>query len=158
IAEAIGEDHALSKALGRIGKRTVIVSRVVTQAVGARRIKDVWSRQLRWAVCRRVEEPLAFYAEPFTSALLAAIAGGIGAPVFGLQAVPVMVGTILLWVVVEISLAAAKGWPLSWRSPLATLCYLVMFPLLWLQALLTRRIFWGGTAIELGAKQSGARQ
>jgi hypothetical protein len=63
-----------------------------------------------------------------------------------------MAGTILIWVAVEISLTAAKGWPLSWRSPLATLCYLVMFPLLWLQALLTRRIFWGGSAIELRAK------
>lgn len=152
IADAIGEDHALSKTLGRIGKKTVITGRVVKQAIGARRIKDVWSRQLRWAVCRRIEEPLAFYAEPFTSALLTAMAGGIGAPVFNLQAMPVMAGTILIWIAVEISLTAAKGWPLSWRSPLATLCYLGMFPLLWLQALLTRRIFWGGTAIELRAK------
>lgn len=152
IADAIGEDHALSKTLGRIGKKTVITGRVAKQAIGARRIKDVWNRQLRWAVCRRIEEPLAFYVEPFTSALLTAIAGGVGAPVFNLQVAPVMAGTILIWVAVEISLTAAKGWPLSWRSPLATLCYLVMFPLLWLQALLTRRIFWGGTAIELRAK------
>lgn len=152
IAEAVGEDHALSKALGRAGKRTVIAGHVVKQAIGRRRIEDVWNRQLRWAVCRRVEEPLAFYAEPFTSALLSAIAGGIGASVFNFQAAPVMAGTVLIWVAVEISLTAVKGWPLSWRSPLATLCHLGMFPLLWLQALLTRRIFWGDTPIELRAK------
>lgn len=152
IANAIGEDHALSKALAADGKRSVIIGHVVRQAIGERRFRDVWARQLRWAVCRRIEEPLAFHAELLTSALVTATAGAAGAAFFGLPAAAVFAGTLVVWITAETALAAIKGWPLSWRSPFAALFRLGLFPALWLQARFTRRIFWGNTPIELRAR------
>ncbi len=157
LATAIGEDHAISKMLAAIGRKTII-SGAVEQILGARKLSDIWSRQLRWAVCRRVEAPAIFYAELFTSAFVAALSGAAGAAVLGLSPLAIFAGTIGVWIAVDLLLAAAKGWPCTWRSPLAALCFIFAFPLIWLQARFTRRLFWGDVAfvIERPAKSAGA--
>lgn len=52
VADAVGEDHAISKMLAVIGRKTAIAG-AVEQILGHRQFSDVWNRQLRWAVCRR---------------------------------------------------------------------------------------------------------
>lgn len=148
IADAVGEDHAISKMLAAIGRKTVIAG-TVEQIAGHRRFSDVWNRQLRWAVCRRCEAPAIFYAEFFASPLIAAFAGAAGAAVIGIPAATIFIVTLASAIAAETLLAAVKGWPLSWRSPFATLCYLVLFPLLWIQARLARKIFWGNVSLAV---------
>jgi ceramide glucosyltransferase len=157
LTTAVGEDHAISKMLAAIGRKTVIVG-AVEQLLGARTLSDVWGRQLRWAVCRRVEAPAIFYAELFTSAFVAALSGAAGAAVLRLSPFAIFAGTIGIWIAVDLLLAAAKGWPCTWRSPLAALCFIFAFPLIWLQARFTRRVVWGNIAfvIEPPAKSAGA--
>ncbi len=149
LAETIAEDHALSKALGRIGLKTVIAASIVRQVVGRRKFTDVWARQLRWLVCRRIEEPMAYYAEPFIGAFFTTGAGAIGATFFGLHAWLLAATTILLWVAAEISFIAIKGLGLSWQSPFAIICSELMLPILWLHARISHKISWGGQPREI---------
>jgi ceramide glucosyltransferase len=157
IARAAGEDHAISKMLAGIGRKTVIAG-TVEQIIGTRNLSGVWNRQLRWAVCRRCEEPAIFYAELGFSPLVASLAGAAGAATFGAAPAVVFGGTVAAWVAADCLLSAAKGWPLSWRSPFAALCFIFVFPLIWLQARFVRRIFWGGVsfAVKHPAKNAGA--
>jgi len=148
IARSIGEDHAIAKMLSGIGRKTIL-SGTVEQIIGRRRISDCWRRQLRWAVCRRCETPLVFHAELAASPLAAALAGAGGANMIGISASSVFLGTIAVWIAADMLLAALKGWPVSWRSPLASLCFIIGFPLLWLQARLASRISWGGASFPI---------
>ncbi len=155
IASAIGEDHALSKMLNRIGRKTVITKDVVKQEIGARCLSDVWNRQFRWSVCRRVEEPAAFYSEPLASAVFSAAMGAIGAPVFGLNTLTIVAGTIALWIAAEIFLVSIKGWNLSWKLPFAVFSSMCIFPIIWMQALFARRMSWGSVSLDIrGPMQS----
>jgi len=157
IAQAVGEDHAISKMLADIGRETVIAG-TVEQVTGRRNFSEVWNRQLRWAVCRRCEEPAIFYAELGFSPFIASLAGAAGAAVVGATPATVFGGTIAAWIAADCLLSAVKGWPLSWRSPFAALCFIFGFPLIWLQARFVRRIFWGNVsfAVERPAKDAGA--
>ncbi|HVT54738.1 MAG TPA: glycosyltransferase [Xanthobacteraceae bacterium] len=148
IARATGEDHAISKMLAAIGRRTLIAGDV-KQTIGKRRFLDFWNRQVRWAVCRRVEAPAIFYAELFVSAFFAALAGAAGAGVMGLSAGATFAGTIAVFILTDHLLAMPKGWPLSWRSPFAVLCFIALFPLIWLRARFARRVIWGGVAFTI---------
>ena len=69
ISHSVGEDHALSKALARIGLKTLFADETVDQIAGAKTFRAVWARQSRWMMVRRQEEPLAFILEPFFSGL-----------------------------------------------------------------------------------------
>ena len=75
MAESVADDHALAKAMARIGLATRCASVPVWQAVGRRDMADVWTRHRRWAICRRIEEPLAFHAEPWLGAAMAVPVG-----------------------------------------------------------------------------------
>jgi ceramide glucosyltransferase len=153
IATAVADDHALARLLGGQGLRTVFAAETVDQALGGRSLAQIWRRHLRWAICRRLEEPLAFFAEPLTGLLAACVAGCGVAYVLDLPAALLLAATIVLWPLVETALAALKGWPLAWTTPLAILARELAMPLLWLNALLARRIAWGSASISIPARR-----
>jgi ceramide glucosyltransferase len=153
IAQATGEDHAISKMLAAIGRRTLI-SGEVQQTIGRRRFRDVWNRQVRWAVCRRIEAPAIYYAELIVSAFVTALAGAASASIIGVPGVEIFAGTIIAFAAVDVLLAKLKGWPLSSRSPLAALCFCCLFPLIWLRSRFVRQIVWGDVAFTI--KRSSA--
>jgi ceramide glucosyltransferase len=142
MAASIADDHALAKAMQRIGLGTVMTAATVTQIVGRRQARDVWRRHHRWALCRRTEEPLAFAVEPFAGAAFASIAAGLAAPALDLHPIVAALSTITAWVVAECSLAAAKGWPLSSWTPPAILVREALLPALWVTALVSGRVRW----------------
>lgn len=150
ISDAVGEDHAISKMLAAIGRKTQIAG-TVEQIIGMRNWQDVWRRQLRWAICRRYEAPVIFTIELCVCPLVTALAGTIGASAIGYSAGGVFLGTIALWIAAGAGVARAKGWPYSWRAPFAELLWIVCFPLLWVQACFTREIAWGDVSFPLPA-------
>jgi ceramide glucosyltransferase len=152
IAWAIGEDHALSQALSRIGLRTVIAGEEVTQVLGRRRLADVWNRQLRWMVWRRQAEPWTFYVEPFGGALFTILAGAVGAGALGAPATAVAGATLALWLALELVLVAGKGWRRSWRSVPAAVCREALMVALWIRAWTVRTIYWGDLPFEVGRR------
>jgi ceramide glucosyltransferase len=149
IARSFGDDHELAKALSRIGLRTVYAPGIVHQPLGRRSLREVCDRQQRWMVIRRMEEPLAFAAEPFTSCLSAALAGAAGAPLLALPAWLVFAATVAGWLTLESLVVAAKGWGWSWRFPLAGFCRELIIPVLWSTALFARRVRWAGLPFEV---------
>ena len=60
-----------------------LVNQPFQQPLGARRLKDVWSRQIRWARLRRATFPLHFAPEILTTSLLTIGAAAFAAPEFG---------------------------------------------------------------------------
>jgi ceramide glucosyltransferase len=144
MSASIADDHALAKAMRRIGLGTVMTAATVTQIVGRRQARDVWRRHHRWALCRRREEPLAFAAEPFAGAAFASIAAGLAAPALDLHPQVAALSTVMAWVVAECSLAAAKGWPLSCWTPLAILLREALLPALSITVLASGHARWRG--------------
>ncbi|MFC2253362.1 glycosyltransferase [Labrys portucalensis] len=152
ILRAVADDHALAKLLQAKGLRPVFAAATVDQDLGARRPGEIWQRHLRWAICRRLEEPLAFAAEPLTGLPAACLAALAGAALFGLPAIPLLALTILLWPAAECVLAWRKSWPLSPAMPLAVLAREALMPVLWLNALAARRLAWGTATIALSGR------
>ena len=81
----IAEDAAATKLIRAQGLDAHLVSRPFQQPLGKRRLKDVWSRQLRWARLRRATFPLQFLPEVLTTGLLTIGAAAFAAPEFGLS-------------------------------------------------------------------------
>jgi ceramide glucosyltransferase len=149
IARSFGDDHELAKALARIGLRTVYGADVIRQPLGRRSLREVCDRQQRWMVIRRMEEPLAFAAEPFTCCLFGALAGATGAQLLALPPWLIAAATVAGWLALESLVVAAKGWGWSWRFPLAGLCRELMIPVLWSRAMFARRVRWAGLPFEV---------
>ena len=144
IAPAVADDHAISKAMAGLGLRTAFTASAVDQPLGHRDLQPVWQRHLRWALCRRTAEPLAFWLEPFTGLAAACLA------VWLAFAGPVLLAlTLLAWLTVETALALAKGWPVGPLLLPAILLREALLPVLWIAALLTRRIVWGDQAVPI---------
>jgi ceramide glucosyltransferase len=62
----IAEDAAATKLIRTQGFNAHLVDRPFQQPLGKRRLRDVWSRQLRWARLRRVTFPFFFAPEILT--------------------------------------------------------------------------------------------
>jgi len=146
VAPAVADDHAISKTLAGLGLRTVFTAETVDQGLGRRATASVWGRHLRWALCRRTTEPLAFWLEPMTGLAAACLAAWLA---FASSAL--LAATLLAWVVVEIGLALAKGWPAGPLSLPAILLREALLPVLWLAALGTRTIAWGEQAVPVSS-------
>jgi ceramide glucosyltransferase len=142
MSASIADDHALAKAMRRIALGTGMTAGTVTQIAGRGEAKDVWRRHHRWALCRRREEPLVFAVEPFAGAAFASIAAALAAPALGLHPLVAALSTIMAWLVAECSLAAAKGWPLSYSTVPAIIVRELLLPALWARALASGRARW----------------
>ena len=149
LAAEIAEDAAATKLIRAQGFNAHLVDRPFQQPLGKRRLRDVWSRQLRWARLRRVTFPFFFAPEVLTTSLLTFIAAGVAAPEFGADPA---VGAVLAAVFcygAEAILAFAAGWPLSWRSPAAWLTRDVLLPFLWAGGWSGRNVTWRGNAMDV---------
>ena len=159
----IAEDAAATKLVHAQGFDAHLVSQPFQQPLGARRMRDVWSRQVRWARLRRATFPLHFVPEILTTSLLTVVAAGFAAPDFGLSVWASVALAALWWYAAEALLALGAGWPLGWRSPLAWMVRDLLLPLLWAQAWNRDRFVWRGNAMSvdetaLGEAASGPPQ
>ena len=81
----IAEDAAATKLIRAQGFNAHLVDRPFQQPLGQRRLRDVWSRQLRWARLRRATFPFFFAPEILTTSLLTLVAAAVAAPEFGMN-------------------------------------------------------------------------
>jgi len=150
MAGGVCEDAALAAAIRRAGLAVRIASEPAWHPVGRRRFRDLWQRHLRWQCCRKYYALPLFVFEPAVSPSATAVIGGIWWGWFtGLPVVPLVVGHLAAWLVVEGSYARAQGWHLSWLSPIAWLVREAMIPALWLRATVARSLIWRGQRIDL---------
>jgi ceramide glucosyltransferase len=145
----IAEDAAATKVINAQGLSAHLVDEPFQQPLGRRRLRDVWSRQLRWARLRRVTFPLFFAPEILTTSLFTVAAAGVAAPALGVSAALAVAVTAIFWYGAEATLAFAAGWPLSWRTPFAWIARDLMLPGLFAQAWTGDNVVWRGNAMNV---------
>ena len=145
----IAEDAASTKLIHAQGLDAHLADQPFQQPLGARKLKDVWSRQLRWARLRRVTFPLHFVPEILTTGLLMIGAAAFAAPEFGASAWASVALAALFWYALEALLASVAGWPLSWRSLPAWIVRDLLLPILWSEAWASDRFVWHGNSMSV---------
>ncbi len=149
LGDEIAEDAASTKMIRAQGFDAHLVNEPFQQPLGARRLKDVWARQVRWARLRRATFPLHFAPEILTTSLVMIVAAAFAAPEFGLSPWVSALLAALFWYAIEGMLAVVAGWPLSWRSPPAWIARDVLLPALWGQAWMGDNFVWRGKAMSV---------
>jgi ceramide glucosyltransferase len=145
----IAEDAASTKLIHAQGLDAHLVDQPFQQPLGARRLKDVWSRQLRWARLRRATFPLHFAPEILTTGLVTIVAAAFAAHEFGIDPWASAALAALFWYALEALLAAVAGWPLSWRSLPAWILRDLLLPVLWSEGWAGDSFVWRGNAMTV---------
>jgi ceramide glucosyltransferase len=144
----IAEDAASTKLVHRADLRAHLASPPSQQPLGARRLRDVWARQVRWARLRRATFPLYFAPEIVTSSLLTLAAAAIGGEELGVSAPAALTLAAAIWYGAEAALAVAASWPLAWPSPAAWMARDALLPVLWLSGWANARFVWRGNVMS----------
>ena len=152
LAAEIAEDAAATKLVRRLGRKVHLVAAPFEQPLGPRSMREIKSRQARWARLRRVTFPAFFAPEillgavaPLVLALAAAAIGGTslaGAAAFVLVAVYLP----------ELLLAHAKNWHVSALSLPAMMARDLMMPAVWLRSWLGGPTEWRGNTMTIGTR------
>jgi ceramide glucosyltransferase len=145
----IAEDAAATKLVHRAGLRAHLVSHPFQQPLGARRWRDVWARQVRWARLRRATFAPYYAPELLTSSLYTLIAAAIAAPELGLDAPLAVILAALVWYGAEAALALLAGWPLGWASAPSWIARDLSLPLLWIQGWSRQQFVWRGNVMSV---------
>jgi len=154
LACELAEDAAATKLVGSQGLRVRVVARPFGQPLGRRTLAEVWQRQIRWARLRRDTFKLFFAVEIFAGAIPPLLAAMLVASTMDWPVVGVTAPLACLWYLLEMALAHAAGWHLSWRSlPLCVLRDLLL-PVLWLAAWIGNEFVWRGNAMRVSQRSS----
>lgn len=154
LARELAEDAAATKLVGSQGLRVRVVARPFGQPLGRRTLAEVWQRQIRWARLRRDTFKLFFAVEIFAGAIPPLLAAMLVASTMDWPVVGVTAALACLWYLLEMALAHAAGWHLSWRSlPLCVLRDLLL-PVLWLAAWIGNEFVWRGNAMRVSQRSS----
>ena len=150
LAAEPAEDAASTKMVRALGLR-VRLAPPSPQPLGARDVREVWGRQLRWARLRRATFPLEFFPEILAgtvlpSAVVVAACVALEAPVF-----PWLIGYIAVWYGAELALAAGCRWPLAAATLPALVMRDLLLPVLWVGAFTGSSFTWQGNAMKVEA-------
>ena len=156
MAHTVGEDSAFSKGMAKLGLKTVFAHRAVQQEIGLRTLREIYDRQMRWSVIRRVEEPLSFPLEPLSSPLPAALAAAIAAPLVAQPAWFALLATLGLWCMAEMAVSRWKGWGLSVWMPAAFLGRELLSLFVWCRAWTTNQVAWANHRFDVNGGQGGS--
>jgi len=147
LARELAEDAAATKVVRAQGLRVRLVDAPFGQPLGARRLADVWNRQVRWARLRRASFQGLFVGEVLSSALAPAACCAFLAWAADVSIAPALAAFLAVWYAAECLLARAAGWHVSALSPLAFVLRDLMLPAVWLSG--WRAAFvWRGNAMR----------
>jgi ceramide glucosyltransferase len=143
------EDGAATRLVRSAGKKIRLTRRPFEQPLGHRRFRDVWQRNLRWALQRRYCYPVVFAIEPLMTGIPTLVAAAVAAAYWALPVLPLTIGTAILWYGSEAVLARLAGWPWSLRSVLAAIVRDGLAVGVWVGAWLGSRYVWRGQSVDL---------
>jgi ceramide glucosyltransferase len=154
LSAEIAEDAAATKLVRRTGRHVHLANSPFEQPLGARRFKDIWTRQIRWARLRRVTFPTMYAPEVFIGGLMPALAAAVAAGSAGYNPAIAGFAVLALNYLPEVMLAASKGWHVSWTQPIAMLVRDVLQPASWLRGWLPGKILWHGQVMNIRTKST----
>jgi ceramide glucosyltransferase len=142
----MAEDASATVAIRGLGLKVSLPRLPFAQPVGAKSMRQVWTRQLRWSRLRRDAFPMLFLGEIANGAVLttvlAAIAiAGQGAPLW------LMLPWLALWYGAEVLLMRRAGWPAAMRDILALPLRDGMLLAIWAATLRPGSVEWRGTVV-----------
>lgn len=146
----LADEVATTRMVRGAGLRVILAPRPFPQPIGARTLRQVWDRHVRWATVRREGVPAIYALEPLNGAVLP-LAAALGA--CALSGAPVaLAGALagamaLVWYGAEWGLARAAGWPSGWRDVAAMPLRDAMLPAIWAAGLMQRRVTWHGEVV-----------
>jgi len=149
LAEGPCEDNALSKALKRQGRITLLPVPAMRR-IGRRNWREIGQRHLRWTNCAKCHDPILFALEPLTGGLCFNLLGAFA--LAGLLSVSWWSGLALslaIWYGAEAMLHLFCYWPMSVKTPIAWVLRDLLHPLIAMLALFTRRVMWRGAPVEM---------
>ncbi len=147
LADEPAEDAALTRIVRHQGLDVRLSSPGFPQPLGARKGREVWSRQVRWARLRRATFPLLYAPEIFLGFVPAAIALSIAAYGNDWAIAKSLTALFIAWYGVESLLAAVAGWPLSFRVLAASVLRDLLMPALWCAAWAGDDFTWHGSQL-----------
>jgi ceramide glucosyltransferase len=150
LAAEIAEDAASTKLVRAAGRHVHLVHAPFEQPLGRRSLREIWSRQFRWARLRRVTFPLFFFPEIAAGAVVPFLLGAWWAYSAGYSIVAVALAIAVPWYGAEALLSRRMGWPLSWRFPVAAIARDLIIPAMWSAAWIARDVVWRGNAMSIG--------
>ena len=148
LAAEPAEDAATTKMVRRLGLR-VRLAPPSPQPLGARKIREVWSRQLRWARLRRATFPVEFLPEILSGMLVPALTTAAAAASLGWPVTESLLAYLVVWYAAEVLTAAGCRWPVGWLTPAALLVRDLLAPAVWIGAFTGRSFTWKGTAMQV---------
>ena len=154
LAHELAEDAAATKAFRGLGLRVRLTQMPFGQPLGRRSLRDLWSRQVRWARLRRASFPGCYAAEILTGPLLPLLGLAVLAQAFALPALPVLTLFAAGWYGGEALMTWVVGWPLSWRFLPAASLRDLMLPAVWATGWWRGRFVWRGTAMSVAPAAS----
>lgn len=146
LAARMAEDVSATLMTLGLGRQVRLTRLPFAQPIGARSLRQVWDRQLRWSRVRRDGFPWLFALEPLNGVLVALIACLIGLAGLGLSPAWALV-FLGLWYGAEIALMRLAGWPSGWRDIAALVLRDLMLPAIWLATFRARSFEWRGNAV-----------
>ncbi len=150
------EDAAFTKLVRAAGRRVRIVFRPFEQPLGARPLRDVLQRQLRWARLRRRSFVLPYLLELIGGGVLPLAATGVLVDA-GVVPIGGLVGLAIAWYGAEVLLARGYGWPASIRiTALMVVRDLLLVPF-WIAGWTGDGFTWRGHAMSMTAAGGSAQ-
>jgi ceramide glucosyltransferase len=159
MAHSLAEDTAISRGLERIGLKTVFAHHSIRQLIGRRTFREVYERQVRWAVIRRAHEPMTFPIEPIATPLPAACAAALASPLLGASPATAFALTLLGWFACQMGVARLKKWEISPLAPIAFIGQEILVLAAWLRAFTTYDVTWANGRFDVfaGAHEKAPR-
>lgn len=143
----MAEDVASTKAVRGQGLHVRLLGDLLPQPIGDRTFKDVWKRQVRWAMVRRMGFPALYAAEILSSSAVPLILSIILAAVCAIPWVCVL-ALAVFWFGLEWLLAWAARWPHGVRDVGAMIWRDALLPAVWIAGWRGKEFEWRGNAMS----------
>lgn len=140
LADEPAEDAAATKMMRAKG-RHIRLAGPFLQPIGPRTLRQMWSRQLRWARLRRSTFPVLYASEIFAGPLWPAAALLLATSRLELGVAGPALAFLALWYGAELLLARAAGWK---GAPLALILRDALLPAIFLAGYAGRNFEWHG--------------
>ena len=145
----IAEDAASTKVIWSQKMEVRLVDMPFEQPLGARTLREVYSRHVRWARLRRVTFPTYFVPEFMNGSFAPVVLGAYAALQFEGNVLLTAAAILALLHGSEIWLAWRCGWALNWMTPFALLTRDIMLPIMFVDACLFDDFIWHGNAMTV---------
>jgi ceramide glucosyltransferase len=155
LAGELAEDAAATKLVRGAGLKVRLAEPSFVQPIGARTVRQMLSRQVRWAQLRRLSFPHFFAPEILTGGLLPILAGMFAMSCLGGPPMQFGAAMLTLWLGAELALARAAGWHIGWMTPAAMMVRDLLVPLVWLKGIAAGSYEWQGTRVEVRRADAG---